>query len=247
MSAPYALAAPRAAALVQVPHRGWLWAQNWYDLFFAHWRVPVDALQAHLPADLEVQSWDGAAWISVVAFRLDVRRRWLPALGPALRFVELNLRTYVRHGGQSGIYFLSIHAGSRLGVALARWLTPLPYSFAPIGYERDGIGWRLECGWPGADRPLFQAQVTPLGPVTAAAADARDAWLLERYRAFTTDRSGRLWGMMAQHEPWPIRRVAAHVTANDLGMSWGLSLARQPDAMHFAPRMKARLGPFEPC
>ena len=149
MAAPHALAAPRASALAQDPPRGWLWAQNWHDLFFAQWRVRATALQTHLPADLEAESWDGAAWISVVAFRLDVRRRWLPALGPALRFVELNLRTYVRHGDQSGIYFLSIHAGSRLGVALARWLTPMPYGFASIWYKRYGKSWRFECGCAG--------------------------------------------------------------------------------------------------
>jgi uncharacterized protein YqjF (DUF2071 family) len=244
MSAPLADVAPGASAMVHYPRRGWLWAQNWYDLFFAHWRVPAATLQGHLPADLEVETWEGTAWVSVVAFRLDVRRRWLPSLGAGMRFVELNLRTYVRHGGDRGIYFLSIHAGTRLAVALARWLTPLPYAFAPIGYERNGAGWRFECGWPGADRPLFQADFTPLGPVTAAADSALDAWLLERYRAFTTDRNGRLWGMLARHEPWSIRRVTADVSANNLGMPWGLGLRGPPDVLHFAPSMEARLWPF---
>ena len=238
MTAQSVLRAPASSA-GPAPH-DWLWAQSWHDLFFAHWRVPAATLQAHLPRGLEVETWDGAAWISVVAFRLKVRRRWLP---PWTSFVELNLRTYVHHAGDSGIYFLSIHAGQRSSVALARWLTPLPYVFAPIRYERHGAIWCFECRRPDAGGTLFETNITPLPPAGTPA----DTWLLERYRAFATDRRGCLWRMLAQHLPWQVCRVDAQVLTNHLGMPWGFELNRQPDAVHFAPEMTARLGRFERC
>ena len=242
MTAQRAFFAP-ASTMAEAPQDAWLWAQTWHDLFFAHWRVPAGSLQPHLPAALEVETWEGSAWVSIVAFRLKVRRRGLPALGPLTSFVELNLRTYVRQGGASGIYFLSIHAGKRSCVALARWLTPLPYVFAPIQYERCGETWRFVCRRPGAETALFEADFSPRGPAGPAA----DPWLLERYRAFAMDRRGRLWRMEAQHLPWQVRRVEAHVATNYLGMPWGLLLNREPDAIHFSPDMTARLGRFEWC
>jgi uncharacterized protein YqjF (DUF2071 family) len=241
MAASPVLLAPTSGVAPAAP-RDWLWAQSWHDLFFAHWRVPVASVEAHLPRGLEVETWDGAAWISVVAFRLKVRRRWLPPL-PGTRFVELNLRTYVRQGRDSGIYFLSIHAGKRIGVALARWLTPLPYVFAPIRYERHGQIWCFECRRADGSMGLLEANFTPLEPASTPA----DTWLLERYRAFAADRRGRLWRMWAQHLPWQVCRVEAHVLTNHLGMPWGLALNREPDAVHFAPEMTARLGRFERC
>lgn len=65
--------------------------------------------------------------MTIVAFRLArVRRRWLPPLGWLSNFAELNLRTYVLYHGEPAIYFLSIHAGKRIAVQMARRVTPLP-------------------------------------------------------------------------------------------------------------------------
>src|SRR4051812_2155420 len=86
----------------------WLWSQHWLDLFFAHWPVAVADLRPHVPAALEIDTCDGTAWVSLVAFRLErIRRRWLPSLGFVTNALELNLRTYVHHQGEPGIYFLS--------------------------------------------------------------------------------------------------------------------------------------------
>jgi uncharacterized protein len=241
MSAPHALAAP-VPELGQPTRQSWLWAQTWHDLLFAHWRVDAGSLRRHLPAALEVDTCAGSAWVSVVAFRLHVRRRWLPPLGFWTSFQELNLRTYVRWRGETGIHFLSIHAGKRTSVGLARWLTPLPYTFGSIQYERQAEGMRFECrGNEG--HTLFQADFAPQGPLGPPAL-AADQWLLERYRAFATNRRRRLCGMVAQHSPWLVRAVRGCVTAEHLGRPWGLRLEGQPDTMHFAPRMKAWLGRF---
>src|SRR5439155_4256722 len=119
--------------------QSWRWSQHWRDLIFAHWRVPASTLLPHLTLGLELDTWEGAAWVSAVAFRLEgVRLRGLPPMGPCSNFLELNLRTYVQRRGEPAIYFLRIHAGSRLAVAFARWLTPLPYAFARITYDRSG-------------------------------------------------------------------------------------------------------------
>ncbi|MEI2745708.1 MAG: DUF2071 domain-containing protein [Ottowia sp.] len=77
---------------------------SWHDLLFAHAPVPVAALRAVVPAGLELDTFDGVAWLGVVPFRMT-------RVGPrdgcrrcpgSHAFPELNVRTYVTRGGRPG-------------------------------------------------------------------------------------------------------------------------------------------------
>jgi uncharacterized protein len=234
-----------ATHLAEPPQRSWRWSQMWRDLFFAHWQVPVNALRQLLPGCLEIDIYRGAAWVSIVAFRLDVRHRWLPSLGFCTNFLELNLRTYVRWQGEGGIYFLSIHADSRIAVNLARLLTPLPYAQALLSYRRTGKLWQLQCLPSVNKQPQLEVQISPTTAASSLACDSVEAWLLDRYRAFVPDKRERLHRMVARHPPWSVQPVATDFHINTLGKHWGLDLGRQPDLAHFAARMPALIWPFE--
>src|SRR5919204_5477516 len=111
-----------------MPAGSWIMAQRWSHLLFAHWPVDIDALRAIVPPSLPLDTFDGAAWLSIVPFYLShLRPRWLPALPWVSAFPELNVRTYVTLGGKPGIYFFSLDAGSPLAVAGARAIYRLPY------------------------------------------------------------------------------------------------------------------------
>ncbi|HZC65891.1 MAG TPA: DUF2071 domain-containing protein, partial [Candidatus Dormibacteraeota bacterium] len=74
----------------------WVMAQTWHDLLFAHWPVPLAALRSQIPASVEIETFDGTAWIAVVPFRMSgVRMRGMPLLPGLSAFPELNVRTYV--------------------------------------------------------------------------------------------------------------------------------------------------------
>ncbi|HYV39781.1 MAG TPA: DUF2071 domain-containing protein [Gemmataceae bacterium] len=235
--------APLLSENVATPPGPWHWAQTWRDVFFAHWQVPAQALKPHLPAGLEVDAWQGGGWISAVAFYLDVQHRRLPSFGLTSGFVELNLRTYVRWRDQPGIYFLSIHAGSRIAVGLARLLTPLPYVYAPLSYRRNGNQWRLRCQQSNVS--LLDAEFSTANDAATCAADSLDTWLVERYRLFAPARHGQVQRLIVRHPPWEMRAVSGQVSAEHLGKPWGADLSRQPDEMHFANQIPARLWPFE--
>jgi uncharacterized protein YqjF (DUF2071 family) len=178
----------------------------------------------------------GEAWLSIVAFQLEVRQRF--ALGFAASFLELNLRTYVRFQGEPGIFFLSIHADRRLWVALARLLTPLPYAFERLQYCRTGHERKLRS-------EMFDFEFNTAGLEAALPLESLDGWLLERYRAFVPDGRGGLYRLAVRHPLWRVQRVVARIHYNTLGAPWSMDLNRPPDAAHFTERMRALLWPFE--
>src|SRR5690349_18551619 len=114
---------------------------RWRDLLFAHWPVPVEAVRPLVPAGLEIDTFDGQAWVGVVPFRMEgVAPRFLPSVPGPSAFPELNVRTYVRRGRRAGVWFFSLDAASRVAVEGARLGFHLPYYRAAMSVATDG-GW----------------------------------------------------------------------------------------------------------
>ena len=44
--------------------------QQWQDLAYIHWRYPIAEIQALLPAGVEVDSFDGSAWVGLILTHL---------------------------------------------------------------------------------------------------------------------------------------------------------------------------------
>jgi uncharacterized protein YqjF (DUF2071 family) len=237
----------RQSACARSPATGpWLWSQHWLDLFFAHWPVRVTDLRRHVPAALDIDTWEGSAWVSLVAFRLEgIRRRWLPSAGFLTNSLELNLRTYVRYRGEPAICFLSIHAGKRLLVRLARWATPLSYEFARMSYDwRDGLA-AFHAHRPGDNGDLtFAASFTPLAGASQARAGSLDDWLLERYCLYAQDQKGTLFRTVVEHPPWAVQAVTAEVTANTMGPPFEIAVASGPAVVHYSKGVRAFIWPF---
>src|SRR5205823_6175894 len=91
-----------------LPAGRWTMTQTWHDLLFAHWPLPPDALRSLVPPELEIDTFDGNAWLGIIPFRLSgVRLRGWPEVPLVANFPEINVRTYVTHGGKPGVFFLS--------------------------------------------------------------------------------------------------------------------------------------------
>ena len=122
-----------------LPESDWRWRQTWHDLLFMHWPVAPADLGRLLPPSVELDTWDGDAWIGVVPFRMsDVMLRGIPAVPGLSAFPEINVRTYVRVGDRPGVWFLSLDAGNGWAVKAARLLFHLPYYHAEMSCIRHG-------------------------------------------------------------------------------------------------------------
>jgi uncharacterized protein YqjF (DUF2071 family) len=221
-----------------------VWSQHWTDVLFLHWQAPLAALRSQVPAPLEIATYEGRPWVSLVLFRLRVRPRWLPFMPLLSDLVEVNLRTYVRWGERPGIWFLTVHADNRWAIHVARRLTPLPYVRAAMRYQRSGNLFQFEACRPSA--PRFDLGITFLPGADGAVpgAGTLDEWLLERYRLFACDRHSILVQAEVAHPPWITRGVSVAVATNSLGRPVGLDLSRPPDWAHFSGGVRAHFGAF---
>ncbi len=118
------------------PHDG---TQRWESLLFCHWEVSPDILQPFVPVPLQMDTFDGKTYIGIVPFKMrNIRPRWLPK-ALAFNFLETNVRVYVVHNEQPGVFFLSLDASSWLAVLAARLGWSLPYHYAKMsGGDADG-------------------------------------------------------------------------------------------------------------
>jgi uncharacterized protein YqjF (DUF2071 family) len=227
-----------------LPARGWTMGQTWDDLLFAHWRVPLEAVRAHVPVGLEVEQRDGSAWIGLTPFRLTgLRLRGTLPLPGISSFLELNVRTYVRAAdGKPGIWFFSLDASSRAAVELARRTYKLPYFHARISAARRGRWIDYECARLDERGRVFSGRYRPEGEVFNAEAGSLEWFLAERYCLYTTDERGVLQRAEIHHAPWPLQRAEAEIELTTISP---IELAGQP-LCHFSRRQDVVIWPLEP-
>jgi uncharacterized protein YqjF (DUF2071 family) len=235
-----------SANLEQIAHRpwplprgNWVMAQNWHDLLFAHWRVEEAALRRHIPAKLEVDTYEGQAWLGVVPFRMSgVRLRGTPAIPWLSAFPELNVRTYVVADGKPGVWFFSLDAANKIAVAIARTWFHLPYFRARMSCEeRNGwIEYRSGRAHRGAPCGVLYGHYRPAGAVFCSERGSLEHFLTERYCLYATNGEGQILRAEIHHAPWPLQNAEAELTSNTMPEAAGIYLPPAKPLLHFANR-----------
>ena len=229
------------------PDRPVLMYQKWRSLLFLHWAVDPEAIRPLVPEGLDLDLYEGRAYVGLVLFTmLGVRPRGMPAIPGLSTFHETNVRTYVRAGRQNpGVWFFSLDAANSVAVVLARALFSLPYHRArmslksgrdldpqnPTKWEVSYTSSRL---WPG---PLpaycnITARLDGDPPVTATP-DTLDHFLIERYHLFR-NRHGRLYSGQVHHKPYPIQNAEVLVMNESLLAASGLTRPDCSPLAHFS-------------
>ena len=185
--------------------------QSWGKLLFMHWALPADALRPFIPSRLEIDTFQGKAWIAVVPFTIwNSRPIFTPPLPWLSSFHEINVRTYVHLDGVPGVWFFSLDANQRFGVWWGRTLFNLPYRSARMTAkidagtrrvsfqsERRGAPARLTCRY----------EYRPTGDERLAEPGSFEFFLIERYILFAHASSGRLYSGQVHHPPYRISDV----------------------------------------
>jgi uncharacterized protein YqjF (DUF2071 family) len=208
---------------VPIPRSPWIGYQRWQDTCFAHWRVTPAALRSAVPPQLELDTFEASAWVTITPLRIpESRPRRMPFSVPC---AEVNFRTYVRYGGIPGIYFFSLDCNSILSVLGAHTFYALPYLHADIAFVHDET-YAYSCTRENGDANLYARFTPDLRADTAE--DRLWQWLTQRFCLYTV-RFGRVWRGVIHHLPWHLVRAQADISAT--GFGFGVS-TRPPDFAH---------------
>lgn len=219
---------------------GWAGSMTWNDLLFMHWPVKESMLRRLVPAGLDIDLFEGSAWVGVIPFYMtNVRPRFLPR-GLALEFAELNVRTYVRHRGQSGVWFFSLDAASRLAVWAARRFYYLPYEFATMTAVSAGDAVKYRSQRESSPEVQLACRYKAIGPTFRAGAGSLDSWLTDRYCMFAANREGEIFRGDIHHEPWPLQRAEVEIETNTMVSPLGLTLPSDEPLLHLAKRLDVK-------
>jgi uncharacterized protein len=238
-----------------------LMRMQWRHLLFIHWRVPAENLRPLIPDSLEIEEFDGSAWVGLVPFTM---RHVLPSIIPPLPIVgdvprlsafhECNVRTYVRprefHGalaaggnprGLPGIWFFSLDAQSRAAVWGARTFFHLPYFYAKMKRDRrhDVIDYAVD----RCDSPRAKLRCAWRVGETLPFSQPGDLtyFLTERYALYTIDSRRNLRCCRIWHGPWPLRRAELLSLDDELVRAAGIACDQsQPPLLHHADEINMR-------
>jgi hypothetical protein len=215
---------------------------QWRNLLLAHWPIRAALLRALIPRELEIDTFDGSAWIGIVPFYLTIRYRGMPF---SLSFPEVNVRTYVRHRDLSGVWFLSLDAHNRLAVATARNHFGLPYHFARMSMQskthngQQRLCFASERKSKRNGRANLRLDYGPSGEAYPSRPGTLEYWLTERYRLFAVNRYGQIGIGEIDHAPWRLQPATADFEINSMLAPLGLSAPMAKPLLHFSRRIDA--------
>lgn len=213
-----------------IPSRSWGYYQEWNNVVFLHWQVDLDQLKKFVPEDLEIDLFEGKPWVSVVAFTMEkIRPKYLPAFPPISNFDEINIRTYVKSGHKTGVYFLSIEGGTKLSCQIAKGISGLPYRYSHI---KRGEGQYNSENEQYNDRLAIEFNIgkekTDLSGI--------DNWLTARY-ALYQDSNKKINEFEIHHLEWGINEI--DILQLDLSYSrFAQLISDKPHVAHYSDGVK---------
>jgi uncharacterized protein len=239
------------------PRRWAVMRQKWRDLLFLHWAVPPQAIRPLVPPQLDLDLFEGTAYIGLVPFTMTgVRPVGLPPVWGLSTFHETNLRTYVRLSDRDpGVWFFNLEAANSVAVRLARALFRLPYHRARIFLEREQpadpettssativyAGVRL---WPGPLPASYAIRATPSGHARPAEPGTLEHFLIERYLFYASGNNQLVQGRV-YHTSYPVQSATVHSFDETILATWNIDRPHITPLAHFSKGVDVEVFPIQ--
>lgn len=220
--------------------------QQWRDLLFLHWAYEPELVAATLPEGLEPDCFEGKAWVAIVPFFMArVRPVWAPPLPWLSWFLELNVRTYVRCGDRTGVWFYSLDCNQPVAVEIAKAAFGLPYRHAAMRARR-GLYVDYRCQRRGRC-DSWHYRYRGNGEPTPASPDSLEAYLVERYHLISPRRSGGFYTGRVAHAPYQLETASLLEFDPTPLATANLPLPDRPaDHVRYARHLDVEIYPVDP-
>lgn len=227
-----------------------LFAQDWRDLAFIHWRVDPAEVAPFMPPGTRPDTFEGDSFVALVPFEMRAAAVLgtppVPYFGD---FLETNVRLYsVDDAGRHGVVFASAETSRLLIALIARGTVGVRYTWSRQRASVSGAHrtWSTRRRWP--QRGLHCEVGVEVGDRIAEPDDL--ALFLTSRWGLHTRLGGRTWWMPNHHEPWALHHATLTHLDEDLVAGAGLHVTGPPDVpVLFAPGVHTvfgapvRLGP----
>ncbi len=215
----------------ELPDGQWVYYQEWNRALFLHWIIPFEFLRKYVPTNLNIDTFEGNCYISLVAFTMEkIRPKFLPSIDFISDFDEINLRTYIDNDNKKGVYFLNIEAGKSLSTFVAKIISGLPYEKSKI--YRKGKFYKSENSKKGFSLNTEFEVEHILNNKTEL-----DKWLTERYCLYL-DKDKEIYRYDIHHKEWELKNV----NIKNLNLNYKIGEIdlkdRQPNLSHFSEGIK---------
>ena len=224
-----------------MPNRGHTLAQDWRFLTFMHWRVDIEKLRHHVPEGLEIDTFEGDAYIGLVPFMMkNVRPSWFVSTPGISNFPEFNIRTYVKKDGIAGVFFLTLEAKSLVTCNFAPRTYGLPYRYAKGNVKKSGDKWNWRSSRNNGQFKLA-GTTEVIGEQMQAQPGSLEEFLFERYSLYTSHK-GSLRRGYTHHNKWKFQLAKVKLTENSLTESFNLGIDKPltPELVHYSDGVRVR-------
>ena len=223
---------------------------RWVNLCIFSWPVPRQMLEARLAPGLELDTWEGETWVSLVGFDfLDTRVRSV-RIPAHVNFPELNLRFYVRSGDQRGVMFIREYVPRRAIATVARWRYNEPYVRAPMSSRVVRTPEALHVEYTirvGGRTHRLGAHAAPDAVLPGPETEAH--WFKEHSWGNGRTRAGRALHYRVTHPRWLTHEICEPIIDVDwallYGPEWGIMNGVPPRSAVLAAGSEVQVSPAD--
>jgi len=218
----------------------------WSNLLLVTYAVPKGLLEPRLPAGVELDTWNGRVFVSLVS--LDFKRtRVLGIPWPGFRnFPDVNLRFYARCGERRGVVFIREFVPLRIVAWLARTVYHEPFESARIATTVSESNEQIL-----VERVLefagqaHRIRVEAARPACGAPEESEAHFFKKRYWGFGENRRGDMMDFRVEHPVWDVYPVRSWQIDLDwskvYGQEWAVLEGREPDSVILAAGSPVRV------
>ena len=227
-----------------LPKEPWFMTQKWNDLLFIHLPVAKKLLDRKIPAGLELDTFEGTAWISILPFKVShMHLRKIPPLPYLTSFLEVNVRTYVKRKGISGVYFFSLDANNLTGVLGAR-IVSLPYFYAKMNMVKKTDTIYFESLRKGSSTASFEGFYKPISKAYYPEPASLNHWLIERYFLWSY-RNNSLFQGNIHHKQWKIQDAEVTIEKQNMLPDFPENILVGNPIFHYADAKRVLIWPIK--
>jgi uncharacterized protein YqjF (DUF2071 family) len=197
---------------------------EWLNVAAITFAVEEERLQPYLPRGATIDTLEGSARVSLVAFEFRRTRVLGLAIPRHIAFPEINLRFYVRHRGERGVVFIRELVPRHAIATVARLLYNEPYQRIPMrcgAQPTDAGGVRV---WHRFGRG---SSLSLTGTADAILPEEGSAghWLTDHSLGLGRRRDGTTLVYNVAHPTWALREVSDLALEVDFGAVYGAQWA----------------------